>query len=122
MQQKYKNGATQAELAREYNISPASVAWHAKKHLLQEKPLRTSHPPAMPTRTIVVQESKPKLITLESAPTSEHKLVQGTQVLDLKTRDLYVQVSADENTPLWVLIERQKKGLLSSVVGWFKKT
>jgi hypothetical protein len=62
-----------------------------------------------------------KLFALEREPTIEHKLTHGTQVLDLKTRDLYVQVSSDENTPHWVLIERQKKGLISCVVGWFKK-
>lgn len=110
----YKKGESIASLSRTYNVGTATIAWHVNK--VRNQPSPVSEP------KVIYKDTPAKLITFDGRPTSENKRVQGTQVLDLKTRDLYVQVSSDENLPHWVLIERYKKGLVTSIIGWFKKT
>ncbi len=104
-------------------MAPVTIHYHISKHgnkKPQEPVVRKQEP--QPTRTIVIENPKPTLIILDHAPLSTDIHPQGTQALDMKTRDLYVQVSSDTQKSHWVVIEREKKGLLGTLSGWFKKT
>lgn len=135
----WSNGEAKEKIAQKVNCSEASVYNYTRglphrkagprgprgllKVEIAEKATQKAKPiyPVSKPKPIEISSLDKPMIAFNHPPTIANKFVHGTHALDLNERRLYVQMSHDQEHPLWVPLESEKKGILKSITGWFSK-